>query len=289
MMTKLRERMIADLQLKGLSPSTIQAYVQAVRRLARHYNQSPEKLGEQEIRDYFLHLQNDRKYASSSMKIALTAIKFLYQTTLQREWKVLGFIHFKRQRKVPVVLSVEEVERLLNSVRVLRYYACLFTIYSCGLRISEAINLQVRDIDSARMRLHIRNGKGAKDRLVPLPRRTLIVLREYYQTHRNPKWIFPAPGKGKNEEPSATSPLKLESVQTCFRIVKEQCGINKHATVHTLRHSWATHMLDQGLHLQLIQHWLGHSSIQTTTIYTHMTTFAQEKAVQSINQIVDRF
>jgi integrase/recombinase XerD len=172
-MTQLRQRMIEDLQLRGLSERTQEMYVRAVRQLAEHYHKSPDRITEEELRDYFLYLKNVKHYSRSASTIALCGIKFFYTHTLQREWTTLTFVRPPREKKLPVILSPTEVRTILAGVQLPRYRICLSTIYACGLRLQEGTHLQVSDIDSARMCLHVRLGKGAKDRYVPLPRRIL--------------------------------------------------------------------------------------------------------------------
>jgi integrase len=166
----------------------------------------------------------------------------------------------------------------------MKYRVCLGTLYSCGLRLKEGLHLQVADIDSDRLQVHVRNGKGGKDRYVPLPERTLQMLRQYWVTHRHPEWLFPASNFRGN---MATAPMNPSSVQKAFRAACKENGIQKHATVHTLRHSWATHMLEAGVNLRIIQAYLGHRSPKTTAIYTHLTRKAEVPAVTAINQVLD--
>ena len=185
-MTALRQKMIdaKRMQLRGLAERTQQSYVAAVRGLAAYYGQSPAKLSEAELRQYFLYLKNEKKAAASSVMQVLCAVKFLYQQTLGQEWLILDFVKPGRSRKLPVVLSQNEVQQVLGSLRKVHYRVCLGTIYSCGLRLKEGVNLQVKDIDSERGVIRVRSGKGNKDREVPLPERTLAQLRWYWQQHK---------------------------------------------------------------------------------------------------------
>jgi site-specific recombinase XerD len=284
-MTPLKKRMIDDLQLRGMGERTQQMYVRAVRQLSEHYNKSPDKITEEELRDYFLYVKNVKKWSRSTATIALCGIKFFYENTLKRDWTTLTFVRAKREKKLPVILSVEEVRKILNNIRLLRYRVCLTTIYSCGLRLQEGTHLQVPDIDSARGLIHV-HGKGSKDRYVPLPQRTLQLLREHWKTHRNPVWIFPAPGRGGNLMPTNTKPMPKASVQIAFKEALKESGIKKRASVHTLRHSYATHLLEAGVNLRLIQIWLGHNTPTTTSVYTHLTTKAKAIATESINDLM---
>jgi len=281
MSTSLRQRMIEDMQLGGLAERTQQSYVRAVRQLAEYYGKSPAQLSEEELRQYFLYLKNDKQYASSSCMVALSGIKFFYNRTLNRVWPQLDFIKPPPTKRLPVVLSREEVQRLLVCLRRPHYRVCLSTIYSCGLRLLEGVHLQVVQIDSDRMMLHIRRGKGGQDRYVPLPRRTLDLLREYWWYHRDPVWLFPSVKAG------ATGSMDASGVGRAFRAALAESGIVKQATVHTLRHSWATHLLEAGINLRLIQIWLGHKSLTTTAIYTHLTVKAEGQATEIINELMD--
>lgn len=286
-MTQLRRRMIEDLQLRGLSERTQEVYVRAVRQLAEHYHKSPDRITEEELRDYFLYLKNVKHYSRSASTIALCGIKFFYTHTLQREWTTLTFVRPPREKKLPVILSPTEVRTILACVQLPRYRVCLSTIYACGLRLQEGTHLQVSDIDSARMCLHVRLGKGAKDRYVPLPHRILELLRQYWGTHRHPLWLFPAPGRGGTGMATATKPMPRSSVQDAFRAALRESGIPKRACIHTLRHSWATHLLETGVNLRLIQEYLGHNSPATTALYTHLTLQAQEMAGVAINRLME--
>jgi site-specific recombinase XerD len=280
--------MMEDLQLRGLGIVTQHRYIRAVRLLAEHFQKSPDKITEEEIRDYFLYVKNVRKWSRSTSTIALCGIKFFYENTIKRDWSILHLVRAERQKKLPVILSPDEVRHILSNVRLLRYRVCLATIYSCGLRLQEGTHLQVRDIDSARGLIHIHQGKGNKDRYVPLPEKTLHLLREQWKTHRNPTLIFPAPArKGKNLTVAGSLPMPRSSVWFVFKNALKKSKINKNACVHTLRHSYATHLLEAGVNLRLIQDYLGHSTPTTTSIYTHLTAKSKDAAFQSINDLMN--
>lgn len=286
-MTELRKKMIECLQLRGFSERTQEAYTRAVRQLAEHYHKSPDLITEEELRQYFLHIINVKHYSRNTTTIALCGIRFFFEQTLKRNWSLFNIVRPAPEHKLPVILSLEEVREILNRVRLLRYRVCLSTIYACGLRLQEGIRLAVPDIDSARMMIHVRHGKGNKDRYVPLPQRTLELLRDYWVTHRNPALIFPAEGRGHLDLSKATEPMSKSSVQDAFRAALKQSGINKRASVHTLRHSWATHLLEAGVHLRLIQEYLGHNSPATTSVYTHLTVKAEQLGAEAINRVID--
>lgn len=285
-MTPLRKRMIQDLQLKGYSESTQKLYVSAVRQLCGHFGKAPGQLTEENLRDYFLYGKNVKKWSRATSTVALCGIKFFYDNTLKRAWPTLLFIRPGREKKLPVVLSRDEVRRILHQIELLRYRVCLTTIYSCGLRLSEGLHLKIEDIDSARGFIHVRQSKSNKDRYVPLPQRTLELLREQWKSHRNNCWLFPSPGHSRLDMSTATKPITKSSVQTAFRSAVKSAGINKKATVHTLRHSWATHLLEASINLRLIQTWLGHSTPNTTSIYTHLTEQAKTVGIKSINELM---
>lgn len=287
-MTELRKRMLQDLQLRGYSERTQQMYIRAVRQLAEHFNKSPDQITEDELRTYFLYVKNVKNWSRTASTIAICGIKFFYEHTLKRDWTTLQFVRAPREKKLPVVLTREEISRILQHVRFYRYRVCLFTIYSCGLRLQEGTHLQVTDIDSQRMLIHVRHGKGAKDRYVPLPETTLEHLRAYYRTHRNPVWIFPAAGRaGQHKEfATATRPTPHGNIQDAFRAALKKSGVNKKAHVHTLRHSYATHLVEAGINLRLVQEYLGHDSPATTAIYAHLTEVAQASARNVINDLM---
>ena len=286
MATALRQRMLQDLQLAGLSQRTQEAYLRSVRQLADHFHTPPDRLSEPQLREYFLHLKNDRKFASGSLVVAYSAIKFFYSHTSPRDWPTLQRLRVRKEKKLPDVLSVDEVRRLIAAVRTPHNRAYFWTVYSLGLRLEEGLRLQVGDIDSQRMVVHVRRGKGAKDRYVPLPGRTLEVLREYWATHRHPQWLFPARSRDGHQEATADEPMTRSSVQKAMSRVVQELGLKKAISVHSLRHSYATHLLEAGVNLRVIQQYLGHSSLNTTMVYLHLTTASQEQAVRRIETLM---
>jgi integrase/recombinase XerD len=286
-MTPLRQRMIEDMQLRSLSPRTQRAYVLAVRQLAEYHDQSPDQITEEELRQYFLYLKNERQASRSTCTVALCGIKFLYEHTLKREWTMLAFVRPPREHKLPVVLSQEEVHQILGCLRRPYYQVCLSTIYSCGLRISEGVSLQTADIDSSRMLVHVRCGKGGKDRYVPLPQQTLVMLRQFWVTHRHPTWLFPATLTARGSQERTSETISPRGVQSAFKAALADSGIGKKATVHTLRHSYSTHLLEAGVDLRIIQSYLGHRSPTTTALYTHLTNKSKERTAVIIDQLMN--
>ena len=282
-MTPLRQHMREDMQLRGLAARTQESYLAAVRQLAIHYGRSPDQLTEAELRSYFLYLRNEQHLAPNTINVALHAVKFLFTYTLLRPWPFGDLIRPPIPKKLPVVLSPEEVWQLLGQVRLPHYRSCLSVIYTCGLRLQEGVQLQVSQIDSARMQLHIRGGKGNKDRMVPLPSRTLTALRGHWLTHRNPVWLFPSRSPIHDQGATSTRPMEESNLHKAFHRAVQQVGLNKPASVHTLRHSYATHLLECGVNLRLIQLWLGHSSPTTTAIYTHCTRKAEVQATDALD------
>jgi len=283
-MTPLEKRLIEDMKLFGYSKRTQDTYLYAVRKITTHFQTSPDQITNEQLREYLLWHKD--KYAPNTTTIALCGIKFFYQKILKKPMPVFDLVRQPRGLKLPVVLTREEVHTVLSNIRVLRHRACLTLIYSCGLRISEAVEMQVSQIDSKRMVVHVRAGKGARDRYVPLPRPTLDLLRCHWKTHRHPQWLFPAPGRSGRREPQATRCLPLSSVQTVFKKSLKEVGIKKDAHVHTLRHSYATHLLEEGVDIRIISEYLGHRSLDSTLIYTHLTPLMRQGVADTINSLM---
>jgi len=277
--------------------------VRAVRQLAVHFKKSPEDITEEDLRQYFLYLKNVKRASRSTCTHALCGIKFLFQHTMGKDWKTFGLVRSPKEKKLPVVLSQEEVSRLLSCLKSFRHHVCLpwrarpgSTIYSCGLRLSEGVQLQIADLDSDRMLIHVHTqhlrycageGKGGRDRYVPLPDRTLVLLRQYWQTHRHPRWLFPARTPHGVPLSKASTHISSSSVQKAIRAACSASGVQKHATVHNLRHSYATHLLEAGVNLRRIQSYLGHASMKSTSIYTHLTCDGEELAAETINRVME--
>jgi len=277
-MTELRKKMIEDMVLRGFSENTRMAYVHAVKMLARYYNTSPEKLSQKNIRDFFLHLVSKKKAARSTFMIYLSGIKFFFERTLSRKWEFFQLAKPKRRIKLPEVLSEEEVRKILSCIKNPILRMCSTLIYSCGLRVSEACNLKASDIDSRRMVVKIQNGKGGKDRLAPLPERTLTRLREYYHMQKPRGCLFPA-NDGKK-------PVSRITLHKMLKKAAKDSGIKKNVYPHTLRHSYATHLLENGISLQTIQNILGHTHLSTTYMYVHLTSKSIQDTVLTINKIM---
>jgi integrase/recombinase XerD len=277
-MTELRQRMIHDMQLHGLLPNTQARYVRAVRDLAGHYRQSPDQLTEEQVRQYFVHLSQERRLAPSTLRIHLFALKFFYRWTLQRSWRLLSLLRVPRRPRLPTVLSPQEVQPLLAAIRQPAARMSLLLMYACGLRVGEATRLRAADIDSQRMVVCVRHGKGDRDRHVPLPQRVLALLRDYWRAQRPKDWLFPAP--------RGTGPLPPYVARRCLQAAARQARMTKAVSCHTLRHSYATHLLERGVDLRMIQALLGHRSPKTTFIYLHVTTASQQACQRTLDQLM---
>jgi integrase/recombinase XerD len=261
-MTPLRQRFIDDLRLRNYSPRTIEAYVAGVVRLAHFLGRSPDQAGTEDVRAFQLALV-DRGVSWSSFNQTVCALRFFFRVTLGRTEQVPMIAFARTPRRLPSVLSPEEVLRLLEAAEPGRDRVLLQTAYALGLRLDELVHLQVGDIDSSRMVVHVRQGKGGKDRLVPLSRRLLGELRDYWLLRRPRPWLFPGAG---------ALPLCQSAVQRRLHRAVIASGLSKHVTMHTLRHSYATHLLEAGVDVVTLQRLLGHSSLVTTTGYLHLST-----------------
>lgn len=288
-LTPLAQQMLQDMQLAGLKERTHESYLRAVRKFAQWVNKSPQIATENDLRRYLLFIKNDQQWEGNSLKVAYSGLKFFYSHTCPREWPTLTKLRVPRQLKLPTVLTIPEVDQLIDAIRKPALKCFFWTVYSLGLRLQEALHLQVSDIDAGRMLVHVRRGKGHKDRLIPLTAKTLHLLRAHWATHRHPHWLFPCEGRDHRQASTAQRPMGLTTVQDCIKKVVDQLGWAKRGvSTHTLRHSYATHLLEAGVNLRQIQKYLGHSTLMTTTIYLHLTTVGEEVAVAKINALMDR-
>jgi site-specific recombinase XerD len=265
-MTPLRRRMTEDLILHNRSPKTIRLYINRVADFARYFHTAPDQLGTEHVRAYLLHLVQERQVSWNVYRQARLALQFFYKVTLGRDEVVAKVACPKAPTKLPVVLSTDEMARFLDALENPKHRALLMTAYAAGLRLSEVAHLRVEDIDSARMVIHVRQGKGHKDRDVVLSPRLLAVLREYWARYRPRPYLFP----GRQPD----RPVALRTVQMVCRRALEASGLSKHVHMHTLRHSFATHLLESGTDLRTIQVLLGHRHFSTTARYLHVTTAA---------------
>lgn len=266
MMTAIRERMIQDMRLKNLAPRTISLYVGEMAKLAKYYRIPPEKLTREQVRGYLVHLVDQRHASSSAYALARAAAVFFYRVTLRRPGVVADLPSPKRPLPLPVVLTLDEVRRLFSVIRNVKHRTLLMTVYATGVRVSELVALRISDIDSRQMLVHVRRGKGRKGRIVKLSPLLLTTLRQYWATsrRRSQTWLFPGY--------KFDMPITVRAVQKMIRQYADRAGLNPDTTVHSLRHSYATHLLDAGTDLRTIQVLLGHRSIQTTARYMHVSS-----------------
>ena len=262
-MTPLRQRMIDDMQLRNLAPGTQVHYIHHVAAFAKYYGRSPEDLDIEDVRNYLLYLLNERKLSPEAVNQCTTALQFVYLTTLEMPWTREYFPRAKRPLKLPVILSHEEVLAFFDHIPSLKYRAALMVCYGAGLRISEVVALKLTDIDSQRMLLRVEQGKGRKDRYAMLSPRLLDVLRRYWRAFPFDYFVFPSWRPNRH--------MSSASLQLACREAALRSGLRKHVTVHTLRHSFATHLLESGTDIRIIQALLGHSRIDTTTRYTRVS------------------
>jgi len=284
----LYQKMNEDLQLAGMSKRTVHGYLRAVRQLADYCERRPDKITQQQLRQYFLYLKNEKQFAYGSIRVAFSGIKFFYTRTCKRSWETLATMKLQQAKTLPEVLTLEQVHRVIDACRVERIALYFRTVYSMGLRLDEARNLQVGDIDAERGWVHIHRGKGARDRYVPLPTSTLDWLRKHWLTHRHPRWLFPAGGRDHQQSSVSKTPIQTSTVQKAMSRIAVELNFAKRVSIHTLRHSYATHLLEAGVSLRIIQQYLGHSSLQTTMVYLHLTDSAEVNAREKIEQIFRR-
>jgi len=274
-MGKLRDQMLADLQLRGATIRTQETYLREVSNLAKYFNRSPEELGEDELKEYMLYLMKERHLSDGTYRFYVAALKFLYRTTLKREWMVDKIKCPKRRRKLPIVLDLSEVESLFSVTKNLKHKAMLMITYSSGLRVSETARLKMTDIDSKRMTVRIRQGKGG-DRYSILSQTALEQLRQYWKKYRPTEWLFD--GQKKDDH------ITAQTIQTIFYAAKKRARITKPASVHTLRHSFATHLIEAGTSLHHVQLLLGHRSPTTTTVYLHVSRLNLSQVISPLDR-----
>ncbi len=255
------------LKLQGKAPKTIESYGRAVRRVAAHFDRCPDRLDAEDFKSYFASLIDDRSW--SLVKIERCGLQFFFEHVLEREWPWVDMLRAPVVQSLPDVLSVDEVARIILSSRERRYRTFWLTTYSLGLRLGEALQLRIGDIDSDRGQVHVRSGKGRKDRFVTLPALTLQCLRRYWRDHRHPQLLFP--GRPGPHGAAATGVMDRGSTQKAFARVVADCGIRKRVSIHSLRHAYATHLIEVGLNLRGVQELLGHACPKTTVRYVHMT------------------
>lgn len=281
-MTPLRQRMIEELQRRNYTRSTIESYILAVKDFAQYFDKSPVWLGSEDVRRYQLHLINDKRLAPNTVKVRMSALRFFYWKTLKRR-----DLHFddlpltKTPVKLPVVLSPEEVTRLIDGASNLKHRTMLMVLYATGLRRAELARLKVSDIDSKLMVIHVREGKGQRDRDLPMTEKLLGALREYWRWSRSKVYLFPSPWSPSDRE----EPITPKSIYHACKEAAARAGLTKRIGPHTLRHSFATQLLDSGADLRTIQYLLGHSSLKHTEVYTHLSQRHMRAAPNPLDQI----
>jgi integrase/recombinase XerD len=262
-MTPLRRRMLEDMQLRKFASETQRNYIHHIKGLAQFYQTSPEHLDLEDIREYQLHLLNEKEHSPQAVNQFVSAAKFFYQVTVETVWPENALPRVRVPHKLPVILSPAEVDAFFRHVGTLRYRAALMTAYGAGLRVSEVVRLKITDIDSERMLIRVEQGKGRKDRYAMLSPRLLKAMRAWWRVERSPDWLFPGSISGRH--------MDADMLQLVCRQAAELAGIAKRVRVHTLRHSFATHLLDQGVELRVIQELLGHTRIDTTARYAQVS------------------
>ena len=276
----LYEQHLTNLRLQGKRPSTIDAYARAVRRITAFFDKTPDNLSVLELKKYFNQLIQTHSW--STIKLDRNGLQFFYRYTLDKQWEWLSIVKPPQVKRLPDILTTAQMSRIINNTKQLRYQVFFLTLYTMGLRLSEGLNLTVYDIDSDSMQVHLRNAKGGKDRMAPLPEPVLFALRAYWKTHRHARLLFPGTHTKTN------MPMDKGSVQKALKKVLADCRIKKNISPHSLRHCFATHLLEQGLDLRSLQHLLGHASLNTTAKYTQLTKLKQHDITKAVNQLTDK-
>jgi len=277
-MTDLRKRMLEELQRRNYSSETIRAYLFAVKDFATYFRKRPDQLGQEHLRQYQLHLLNDRRLAAETIVGRIAALRFFFVKVLRRPYRQIDLVYPKRSERLPVILSEEEVARLIESASTSYHRVILMTLYGTGLRREELCRLKVTDVDSQRMVIHVRQGKGNKDRDITLSPRLLEVLRAYWKWRKPKTYLFPSPYRSRTERP-----IDSKTVWYAVREAARRAGIKKKVSPHLLRHSWATHLLERGTDLKTIQVLLGHFDLEATTIYLHLS----QRHLQAVNNPIE--
>jgi integrase/recombinase XerD len=276
-MEKVTDQMREDLQLRGITEKTQNIYLREVGNFVKYFNRPPEDLGEAELREYLLYLLNDRNLSQGTFRFYVAGLKFFYRTTLKREEVVADIQYPKRKKTLPVVLDLSEVEALFSVTENIKHKAILMITYSAGLRISEASRLKVTDIDSKRMMVRVEQGKRNKDRYTILSQTALECLRQYWRKYRPKEWLFEGQKEGTH--------IGLTAIQQIFVAAKKRAGITKPISVHSLRHAFATHLIEAGTSLHHVQLLLGHRSPTTTTVYLHVSKLNLSQVTSPLDKL----
>ncbi len=288
MSTKLYERFIADLELKGYAKRSIDSYVKSVRQLQRFCNKPLRQIKQADLRAYWLACKTEYGWSSATLRISYSGIKQFFSNTLVRKWKIFSQIRWQRESSLPTVLSTRDVRRIICNLPTLQSKVFYVTVYALGLRLKEATHLRPADLDGERKVVHIRNGKGAKDRVLPLPDIALRGLRAYYKTHCNPDWVFPALGQnGGKCAATAKKPVSDNGVQGALRRTVKKLGVKKRVHPHVFRHSFATHLIEANVPILHVQKLMGHTDIKSTMVYLHVTTRAEAHSHDIVCNIIN--
>jgi site-specific recombinase XerD len=274
---------VSALKRQGKAASTIDVYARAVRRVAERFDCCPDNLTEAQLEAHFDALVESHSW--STVKIDRNGLQFFYEHVLKRDWRWIKIVKPPQIRRLPDILTIKEIERLINGTRELRYQTFILVAFSMGLRLGEVLQLQVGDIDKERMKVHVRCGKGAKDRMVTLPQLPLEALRRYWKTHRHARLLFPN-GRTGEERREAKTMMDRGGIQKSLKAIAKSCGIRKHVTPHTLRHCYGALSLEAGVNLRAIQHEMGHERPNTTALYTQLTDTTQLDTSQLINRML---
>ena len=277
-MTLLRQQMIQDMKLKGLSEKTINSYVRYIRDFALFYDKSPEQLGSKEIKEYLMHLIEVKKRSNVYLRGCYSAMKFIYGITMGQEWEKLKIPQIKRKRRLPEVLAKEEIEKILEVTEITKYRTMFMLMYGTGLRIGETVRLRVDDIDRNRKVIRVNQGKGLKDRYTLLPDVLMKELEKYYKRVRQNEWLFPGDKEGQH--------ITERSVQRAFQQSKTKAAIRKKVSVHTLRHSFASHIVEAGYDVYHLQKLMGHSTVKTTNRYIQISRASALKVVSPLEGLL---
>jgi integrase len=281
----LYQQHVNALHRQGKAESTIDVYSRAVRRITEYFDRCPDRLSTDDLKEHFTNLVNSHSW--STVKVDRNGLQFFYKHVLDKKWQWVDIVKPPIVKSLPDILTPNEISRMINATRQIRYQTYILTVYSMGLRLGEALNLRVGDIDAERVRVHIRSGKGRKDRFVTLPEVTLAALRKYWTTHRHRTFLFPA-GKTVEQQHKAKIPMDRGGLQKSFKVIARSCNIHKQVTIHSLRHCYGAHLVEVGLNLRAIQHELGHECPKTTALYTQLTAPAQQNTAKIINTMVNR-
>jgi len=277
---------VEHFMVEGKSDRSAETYAREIKHIVRYYNRPLNTLTEDEIRKFIIYRKNECNLSVSSMKILYCGLKFLYRDILGIEYEIFEKMKAQSEYNLPNVLTVKEVTQVLNHLSTFHAYSFFRTVYTCGLRVSEALNLQIYDIDGTRMVIKV-NGKGSKDRYIPLPPATYELLRLYWNTHRNPKLIFPALGRDLKQGPVSEKPMVLSSVHKTLKDAARSAKVKPEIVrPHILRHSYATHLLEAGVSIRAIQKYLGHADLKSTMVYLHLTNIKEVDSIAVINSIM---